>query len=303
MKNDYKLYLDLSNNDKMEKSRREFLKSFGKHVVGGTVGIALHAPALLSGGIAVGIAISDTDEYGPSIEEIKERGAEIYQQENFIDTQQDYPGGGRLHNYGVFHTKKYFELQKKRLEELIDQGDIILLEDGDVAFYFQELATWAKSKGKEVYFIDPANRFIMDLLGGITIVSTVLAVSNILSTQDLSRDKISRRQWFKRWIVSNGLSVFGVISPSFVYSLFTTSKESYRCKKDFSFVGDGRTVFMKKYIGEVIKNNPGKTVVSITGSQHARGIQYYQKNPELADTKYKVYKVLYGALSSDIRPA
>ena len=76
-------------------------------------------------------------------------------------------------------------------------------------------------------------------------------------------------------------------------------------EKARSFIIDGRTIHMLKNIEKVIKENPNKKILVLSGDTHARGFEAYlkQKNRTLYHFKKKVYNILFASAAvGKVRP-
>lgn len=278
-------------------NRRNFIKYLGTFAGAA----ALHTPSFVPLYTLFKTFSKEQKEIEVMSEDDKELASEeknkILGDYNYINVKHKYDIGS-FHNYGVRHTEQAFNVQKEDIIKLIDENDIIALE-ADKKSYFSKIAQYAREQGKEVFNIDPTNDLTVQSSISIAVVNPLLALANINSFEQLLNNKKIR--WFIKTILINGLSVTYSALPSSLIPLSYRNDQEYFGKGDISYTIDGRTVFMTNNIQEIIHQNSEKNILAITGNFHAQGIEYYLKNTDILNRRLKIYNLLYGYFSSDLR--
>ncbi len=281
-------------------TRRSFLKGVSSAALSGMCtapfSVVSGVPAIATGTwLAESLFEVDKEELEEKLKSEKQTVHLRSKNENFL-------------NIGVSHDSDLLpvHLEKTFLGQAIQEADIVLLEHprGD---YFGLLKTYAEKLGKQVVNIDTDS----SIRQGMSIIASLWAGFRAVQQLDIDFVGIGlseeekydlRKEWITYLLKTFGISELGIFPPTLLGSILKNRAEdpdnqrgTYDAKHDISFTGDGRTVFMVLDTLKVMKENPNKKIVVVTGDVHATGINYYLNEAE-GQLKLKeiIYNMVYG---------
>jgi hypothetical protein len=160
--------------------------------------------------------------------------------------------------------------------------------------WFRYFAHYAESKDKMAKEIDFHN-LITDISGlffnGLTLATVLHYFKEGLTKSDKEIDNIG-----KSFGMIFGLDYFATesLSSHFGKVLSTAANQEF-ARYNFDFHIDGRTIFMLLSILKIIKENPGKKIVVVTGNAHAEMFEVYSNDENLLEFKLKsfLYNIIY----------
>ena len=220
----------------------------------------------------IGTALANVDHHLPDkVVEVEKGDAEPFTAENYPNTNQKHLNGD-FHNLGVIHTREDLLLEGGVIQEAIANCDIVCREKG---WYFRDLAKTAEEQGKEVILVDDS--------------SSELSLVQLLTTFEASRQiakGVLSKENGNAWLKSLGMMQYGSrIPPSIILGADHPL--------DISYLTKGRSIFMYEKVLQVIKDNPGKKVLFISGDAHAADVEGFIAHPRLFKLEQAFYNTVF----------
>lgn len=210
---------------------------------------------------------------------------------------------------GVAHTDPFFEEHEDFFRKVIDDHDALILEaygSGAIDDFFWQLAYIAGEKGKNVYNVDPDNRFVR--FGELILVGLATAYFFHLAYDFNERikngsKKMSRRNFLKRTLIGclAGSKILGSLGAT-CRGLINEDLLLEHGWDDILMYGelDYRNVKIAEGIRKVCDEATDiSSIAAIHGMGHSKGIEAYLMNPDLMKKKYAYLP--YDLLGSGIR--
>src|SRR3989344_6329677 len=277
---------DAEDKKRIDMSRRHFLRSSSASLLTAVATAPITAPLGAAGAINILRMLSPQDPAPDANEADKKKGEALGEYPYTHTFSED----GMYQNMGVLHMKKGWEQLKFHIYRAIELSDIVLLERND---WYEEIAKYARSRGKEVLSIDPAG-FTANSIEFLAWGRSVLGVTRMFGKKPTNAEEL--KDWLKEYAKTLGAAERSPVPPSLVGSLVTTKvidPGAYSGKYDFSFAGDARTVFMTAAIEDVCAKSRGKKVLSLVGDEHAKGFEYYKGEKSQYAKRKLFYDIAY----------
>ena len=218
---------------------------------------------------------------------VKHLSAVQPQEAPFPYTDTMYPSTN-MRVVGLAHHRKEFMEHGRHLLDAIDESDIVLLEEG--RRFFGTLAEYAKSKNKEVYYID-YRRSLMIFIATFATLLVLGLISKKRNEQNSLVNPIEIARKLLAFPINRG-SYASLFADVFRIGLGTPTH------KMKSFIVDGRTVGMLRNALEIAQKDPTKKACALIGDTHAKGFLAYADHPDLYALKRAFYNICYlGALA------
>ncbi len=183
-----------------------------------------------------------------------------------IKTQQAF-----VRNLGVEHSAASLKQNRALFISAIKDCDILLCEGAPIDFFFIRLSDYAKSKDKQVEFLetetllDNSMRYVQAAL----LASTYGGIRNMKLASSEEKISVSRRSAIMGFTFLAGMSGL----PSLPVKASDLAQNSDYLHYDPAPVTAGRSILMLAELYKVCHANPGKKILLVTGDIHAKYIQ------------------------------
>lgn len=185
------------------------------------------------------------------------------------------------------------------LSEAISEADIIALERWESYFGIIEeiwIKMWKMTKD-----IDPSNWRLSWIVWWAALWLSFINILwmywiDVVSLKE-NKEKIrdNRKKYLFHILKTLWIAQLSIFPPSFIWSLLLTDEDEYGGKYDIGHTADARTIFMTLEIMKLQEKYPDKKILSITGDEHAKWINYYLYEAEWQrEFKKVIYNLIYG---------